>query len=76
MQAYDNAINDLAEVALQQEGEPNRIDALMAEAERVRKEPTFFGEQEPAPSRPVPSLIAHGPVLSREKCHGPHILIY
>jgi len=35
-QAYDNAINDLTEVAEQQAGRSNKIDDLMAEAERVR----------------------------------------
>ena len=36
LQAYDAAINDLAEVAEQQAGRPNRIDDLMTEAEQVR----------------------------------------
>ncbi|CAM9989729.1 unnamed protein product, partial [Ectocarpus sp. 4 AP-2014] len=33
-EAYDTAINDLTEVAEQQAGRPNRIDDLMAQAER------------------------------------------
>lgn len=35
LQAYDAAINDLTEVAEQQAGRPNRIDDLMAQAEKV-----------------------------------------
>ena len=33
--AYDAAINDLTEVAEQQAGRPNKIDDLMARAEKV-----------------------------------------
>lgn len=35
-QAYDAAINDLTEVAEQQAGRRNKIDDLMAQAEKVR----------------------------------------
>lgn len=35
-QEYDEAINDLHEIAEQREGRDNRIDTLMSQAEKVR----------------------------------------